>query len=267
IEGSSTQLRKTIMNLVSNATEAQPAGGNVIISTRNQYVDTPIKGYEEIEEGDFVVFEVEDTGLGIANEDLIRVFEPFYTKKVMGRSGTGLGMAVIWGTTHDNNGYLDLKSTEGIGTTFSLYFPITRGEKIRKKGLIPVEEYMGKKEAVLVIDDVSEQRDIAANILGKLNYTVATVSSGESAVEYMENNSVDLLILDMIMDPGIDGLETYRRIVKLHPNQKAIIASGFSATDRVKKVQNLGAGAYIKKPYTIEKIGIAVKTELENKQS
>jgi two-component system, cell cycle sensor histidine kinase and response regulator CckA len=262
IEGSSTQLRKTIMNLVSNAAEAQPAGGKITISTRNQYVDTPIKGYEEIKEGGFVVFEVKDTGLGIASKDLSRIFEPFYTKKVMGRSGTGLGMAVVWGTTHDNNGYLDIKSSEGVGTTFSLYFPITRGEKIKKKGLIPVEEYMGKKETVLVIDDVSEQRDIAANILGKLNYTVVTVSSGEDAVEYMKNNSVDLLILDMIMEPGIDGLETYRRIIKLHSTQKAIIASGYSETDRVKEVQKLGAGEYIKKPYTLEKIGIAVKEEL-----
>jgi len=263
IAGSPTQLRKMIMNLVSNAAEAQPSGGKITISTRNQYVDTPIKGYEEIKEGDFVVLEIEDTGLGIAPEDLSRIFEPFYTKKVMGRSGTGLGMAVVWGTAHDNNGYLDLKSTEGVGTTFSLYFPITRGEKIRKKGLIPVEEYMGKKEKILVIDDIREQRDIAANILDKLNYTVTTVSSGEDAVEYMKNNSVDLLILDMIMEPGIDGLETYRRIINLHSTQKTIIASGYSETGRVKEAQKLGVGEYIKKPYTLEKIGIAVKEELE----
>ena len=100
-----------------------------------------------------------------------------------------------------------------------------------------------------------------------MGYSVTSASSGEEALEYMKDHSADLLVLDMIMDPGIDGLETYKKILQLHPNQKAIIASGFSATGRVKKVQNLGAGAYIKKPYTIEKIGIAVKTELENKQS
>ncbi|MEA3361200.1 MAG: response regulator, partial [Thermodesulfobacteriota bacterium] len=93
-------------------------------------------------------------------------------------------------------------------------------------------------------------------------YSVASVSSGEEAVEYMKDNSADLLVLDMIMDPGIDGLETYKRIIKLHPNQKAIIASGFSETDRLKEAQRLGAGKYIKKPYTLEKIGIAVKEEL-----
>jgi signal transduction histidine kinase len=264
IEGSSTQLIKTVMNLVSNAAEAQPSGGKITISTCNQYVDTPIKGNEEIKEGDFVVLKVKDIGLGIAAEDLTRIFEPFYTKKAMGRSGTGLGMAVVWGTIHDHNGYIDVKSTEGVGTTFSLYFPVTREKTVIKKGFTPVEEYMGKKETVLVIDDVKEQRDIAANILGKLNYTVTTVSSGEDAIEYMKNNSADLLILDMIMKPGIDGLETYKRIIKLHPNQKAIIASGYSETDRVKEAKRLGAGEYIKKPYTLEKIGIAVKEELKN---
>jgi len=263
IEGSSTQLIKMIMNLVSNAAEAQPSGGKSTISTRNQYVDTPIIGHEAIKEGDYVVLEVKDIGLGIAPEDLTRIFEPFYTKKAMGRSGTGLGMAVVWGTIHDHNGYIDVKSTEGIGTTFSLYFPATREKNIRKKGFTPVEEYMGRKETVLVIDDVKEQRDIATNILGKLNYTVKTVSSGEDAVEYVKNSSADLLILDMIMKPGIDGLETYKRIIELHPNQKAIIASGYSETDRVKEAQRLGAGDYIKKPYTLEKIGIAVKEELK----
>ena len=263
IEGSSIQLIKLVMNLLSNAAESQPTGGKITISTQNQYVDTPIKGYEVIKEGDFVVLEVKDTGLGIAAEDLTRIFEPFYTKKVMGRSGTGLGMAVVWGTIHDHNGYIDIKSTEGVGTTFCLFFPAKRDKSITQQGVIPVEEYMGRKETVLVIDDVREQRDIAANILGKLNYVVNTVSSGEDGVEYMKNNSVDLLILDMIMEPGIDGLETYRRIVKLHPNQKAIIASGYSENDRVAETQKLGAGEYLKKPYTLEKIGIAVKEKLK----
>ena len=93
---------------------------------------------------------------------------------------------------------------------------------------------------------------------------VTTAASGEEAVEYMKNNLADLIVLDMIMDPGIDGRETYERIISLHPNQKAVIASGFSETDDVKAAQELGAGQYIKKPYTLEKIGIAVRDELKN---
>ena len=100
-------------------------------------------------------------------------------------------------------------------------------------------------------------------MLKALDYSVTSVSSGEKALEYLKNNSVDLLILDMIMDPGMDGLDTYRKIIELRPGQKAIIASGFSETTRVKEVQRLGGGAFIKKPYTLEKIGLAVKFELD----
>jgi len=206
--------------------------------------------------------EVMDDGLGIAANDLDRIFEPFYTKKVMGRSGTGLGMAVVWGTIHDHNGYIDIKTSEGVGTTFTLYFPVIREKETTKKDLIPIEEYLGNQEKLLVIDDILEQREIAATMLSKLNYSVIAVSSGEKAIEYLSENSVDLIVLDMIMDPGIDGLETYKRIIEIHPNQKAIIASGYAETDRVREAQGIGAGDYIRKPYILEKIGLAVKNEL-----
>ena len=100
-------------------------------------------------------------------------------------------------------------------------------------------------------------------MLDKLGYKTKAVSSGEEAVEYLKENTVDLLLLDMIMDPGINGRETYERIIKIHPKQKAIIVSGFAETDEVKEAQKLGAGKYIKKPVTLEKIGLAVKEELE----
>ena len=275
ILGSPAHLYKTVMNLVSNAAEAMPDGGTISISTENRYIDQPISGYDHVEEGDYVVFTVSDTGVGISSEDRERIFEPFYTKKAMGRSGTGLGMAVVWGTVKDHKGYIDLQSTEGKarpprlspaerddggqGTTFSLYFPVTRKELAKDKSPVTIEDYMGKGESILVVDDVEEQREIASRILKKLGYSVTTVSSGEDAVNYLKDNSADLLVLDMIMDPGIDGLETYERIIELHPKQKAIIVSGFSETERVKKAQRLGAGAYVKKPYLLEKIGITVR--------
>ncbi len=115
----------------------------------------------------------------------------------------------------------------------------------------------------MVIDDVEEQRKIASGMLKELGYSVVSVSSGEEAVEYLETNKVHLLVLDMIMDPGMDGLDTYKKILEMHPGQKAIIASGFSETDRVKEVQSLGAGAYIRKPLLLEKIGLTVKEELD----
>jgi len=262
ISGSPVHLSKTVMNLVSNAAEAMPDGGKIVISTENRYLDQPIEGYDEIEAGDYVLLQVSDTGIGIRAEDKERIFEPFYTKKVMGRSGTGLGMAVVWGTVKDHKGYIDLQSREGRGTTFTLYFPVTRQPLADERPPQAPAEANGNGETILVVDDIEEQRQIATRILEKLGYHAEAVASGEKAIEYVQHRSVDLVVLDMIMDPGIDGLETFKRIRTINPGQKTIIASGFSETWRVKEAQRLGAGAYIKKPYTIEKIGQAVIAEL-----
>ncbi len=264
IRGSAIHLKKTLMNLVSNAAEAQPRGGRISIVLDNRHVDRPLKGYEDVKAGDYVVLIVEDTGEGITPEDLKHLFEPFYTKKVMGRSGTGLGMAVVWGTVQDHNGYIDIKSELGQGTRFDLYFPVTQDAILQVESTTPVEKYTGSGELILVVDDIEEQRDIASGILKRLGYVVVAVPTGEDAVAYIHHNPVALVILDMIMDPGIDGLDTYKRILEVRPGQKAIITSGFSETERVREVQRLGACQYIKKPYTIEKIGIIVKKALGN---
>jgi len=267
ILGSAVHLSKTVMNLVSNASEAMPDGGTVAISTDNRYIDQPVKGYDNVQEGDYATITVIDTGYGLSAEGLERIFEPFYTKKTMGRSGTGLGMTVVYGTVQDHNGYIDVQSTVGKGTRFTLYFPMTREEYIEDKSPVKIEDYIGAGQHILVVDDVEEQRFIASGILGKLGYSVKSVSSGEEAIEFLKQHTVDLVILDMIMDPGVGGLNTYREIITLRPRQKAIITSGFSETKDVKEAQKLGAGSYIKKPYTMEKIGLAVKEELEKKDS
>ena len=118
-------------------------------------------------------------------------------------------------------------------------------------------------EKILVVDDVEEQRVIASAMLEKIGYSVAAVSSGEESIKYLAQNHADILILDMVMDPGMDGFETYKEIVKRHPNQKAIIASGYSETDRVREAQRLGAGKYIRKPYTLENLGMSIRIELD----
>ena len=261
ILGSSIHLSKTVMNLVSNAAEAMPEGGKLSLSTENRHIDRPITGYDDVKEGDYVVLTISDTGTGISPDDIGKIFEPFYTKKKMGRSGTGLGMAVVWGTVKDHNGYIDVQSTDGRGTTFTLYFPVTR--IVEKRSEISLKDYRGKGEAILVVDDVAEQRRIASDMLKALGYSVVSVSCGEEAVEYLKTNKSDLILLDMVMDPGMDGLDTYKKILEIHPGQKAIIVSGFSETDRVKELQRLGAGAYVKKPFLLEKIGVAVKKELK----
>ena len=126
-----------------------------------------------------------------------------------------------------------------------------------------MKDYMGNGETILIVDDVESQREISCLMMETLNYKTKAVSGGEEAVEYLKEHPVDLILLDMIMDPGINGRETYARIKEIHPDQKAVIVSGFAETDEVKEAQRLGAGQYIKKPLTLEKIGLAVKEELE----
>ena len=261
--GSPVHLTKSIMNLVTNAAEAMAEGGTVRISTHNAYIDRPIGGYDNVEAGDYVVVTVADTGVGISPEDKERIFEPFYTKKIMGTSGTGLGMAVVWGTIKDHHGYVDVQSTPGEGTKFILYFPATRAQRQPAKAAEDLGRYQGHGEFVLIVDDVREQREIATQILQQLGYRVSSVSSGEEAVEYLQHHSPDLVLLDMIMDPGMDGLETYKKIHELRPIQKTILVSGFSETERVREAQELGAGEYVRKPYLIETIAVAVRKALD----
>jgi signal transduction histidine kinase len=263
VEGSPVHLSKTVMNLVSNAAEAMHGGGRLAVKTENRHMDRPLAGYDIVRPGDYVVLSVSDTGAGISEADREKIFEPFYSKKIMGRSGTGLGMTVVWSTVKDHDGYIDIQSTKETGTTFALYFPATR----LRRPIDPLtrnrSDYMGRGEHILVVDDVAEQREIAEEVLTRLNYTVTAVPDGETAIAYLRAHKADLVVLDMIMDPGIDGLATYRHILEIHPHQKAIIASGFSESDRVKEALALGVGNYIKKPYLMETIGVAVREELD----
>jgi PAS domain S-box-containing protein len=262
VMGSPFHLSKAIMNLITNAAEAIHDRGTIAVTVCNTYLDTPVKGYDIVVEGEYIAITITDTGAGISDQDRERIFEPFYTKKVMGRSGTGLGMTVVLGTVQDHNGYIESDSVEGKGTTFTLYLPAVRG-RIEEEKSRDIRNCQGRGESVVVVDDADVQRDIATQILTRLGYSVRSFASGEEAVEYMKAHCADLMILDMIMDPGIDGLETYRKVLQYHPGQKAIIASGYSESQRVRELQQLGAGSYIKKPYLIEKLGIAVRTELD----
>ena len=267
IMGSPTNLFQCLMNLVSNAAEAMPEGGQITIITANTHFQQPVKAYTEVKAGDYAELGVLDSGEGISREDMNRIFEPFYSKKKMGRSGTGLGMAVVWGTVQDLGGAIDLRSAAGKGTDIRLYFPATGKLMDKVADRTPAAAYHGNGESILIIDDVQEQREVGTKILDQLGYTVDSAASGEDAVARLQENRFDLLILDMIMEPGIDGLETYRRILAINPNQKAIITSGYAETSRVKEAKRLGVGGYLRKPYSVDELGRAIKRELGRKDS
>ena len=255
-------IRKSMMNLLFNALEAIRGEGTVTITTANRYIEQPVAGNTYMKRGEYVVLSVTDTGPGISSEDLEHIFEPFYSKKVMGKSGTGLGLTIVWNTVQDHGGDITVESDES-GTTFTLYLPATREDAGRQKKESIGEELQGNSERILVVDDEEQQRDIAGQLLESLGYTVLTAASGEEAVALIVEESVDLVLLDMIMDPGINGRKCYEQMLSDRPDLKAIIASGFSESEEVKKALDMGAASFIRKPYTLLQLGREVRQVLE----
>ncbi len=267
ILASPVHLTKVVMNLVSNAFEAMPPDrpdGRVTVSTRSLKVDQRRDGYDgPIEPGRYALIQVGDNGPGIPRDDVRQVFEPFYSKKIKGRSGTGLGLAIVWNTINDHQGHLDL-STGPAGTTFTLYFQRTEEKTAAPAARQKLKDYQGAGQRILVVDDVDIQRKLASKMLATLGYRPEAVASGEAAVEFLKKEDVDLVILDMIMHPGMNGRETYAAVMEFKPRQKAIIASGMAETDEVAKAQAMGAGQFVNKPYTIEDLAQAVRKALES---
>jgi CheY-like chemotaxis protein len=250
-----------IMNLVNNALNSMENGGKLNIRTYNRYIESDDSVYGDTPEGEYAVLEVEDSGYGIEKNNISKIFDPFFTTRAKSNiSGTGLGLFVVHGIVKDHHGYIDVKSLVGEGSVFSLYFPITR-ETLRKESSV-IFDYSGKEE-ILVVDDREEQITIANKLLTSLGYKIYGVIGGQEAVQYLRKKQVDLVLLDMIMEEGFDGLDTYKEIIKIRPGQKAIMTSGFSETDRAKEAIRLGAGLYIKKPFTLNQIGLAVREELD----
>jgi len=260
--GSADHVKRAVINLVKNAAESMPEGGVVTLSTQNIYLDHPIVGFETIPQGEYIRLRVTDTGPGVASYDLERIFEPFYSKKKMDHPGTGLGMAVVWGTVKDHGGFFDARSVEGQGSAIDIYLPVTgqNGEiEVSERSL---DSYRGNGEPILVVDDIKEQRELATFMLKRLGYQVDAVASGKEAIEYIKKHPVAVMVIDMILGPDMDGLDTYREILAITPEQKAVITSGFSESQRVLEVQRLGAGRYLKKPYRMEQIGAAIHEQL-----
>ncbi len=259
---SPVHVKKCLMNLVTNAAEAIKGAGTIVVSSHNQYPDKNAGSEHGSNAGEYVVLSVMDTGSGISTTDIEHIFDPFYTRKVMGRSGTGLGLTVVWNTMQDHKGKVVVESSDR-GTSFHLYFPVSseEGKVVGNKEDTP-EKSTGHSEHILVVDDEPQLRDIACQMLQALGYKVDSVRSGELAVAFIKEKPVDLVVLDMLMEPGMNGYQTYAEISKLYPGQKAIIVSGFSESDDVKATLQLGAGGFINKPYSMDKLGKAVRNEL-----
>jgi PAS domain S-box-containing protein len=265
IKGSSEQLLRVIHNLCQNALDAMGGKGRLTITTEPVYLETPLKKYESVDQGEYIKVTVADTGNGIPLKIQDKIFDPFFTTKEATRQrGSGLGLSVVHGIVKDHKGYIDLESTEGKGTTFSLYFPVCHEEIAEAE----VSKCTGGDEFIMVVDDDKLQVEVSSRIMKKLGYEVVGATSGESALAMMrqlksEGRLPDLVVLDMIMGSGMGGTETFRRMKEINPKQRAIIVSGYAESAQVGQAQQLGAGAYLRKPVSLEKLAQAIRTELD----
>ncbi|MBI2439755.1 MAG: response regulator [Lentisphaerae bacterium] len=265
LKGSPEQLQRVIQNLCLNGIEAMDLGGTLTIKTENVYLDTPLKKHELVPPGEYIKVTIGDTGHGIPRKNINQIFDPFFTTRPANqRRGAGLGLSVVRGIVKDHHGFIDLESAVGVGTVFNLYFSICRDEPEPAE---PEKNYLGT-ETILVVDDDKLQIEVMTRLLQKAGYTVAGALSGEEALQlfnaYKPNARFpNLVILDMIMGNSMDGAQTYQELKAINPRQKAIILSGYAESPRVTLAQSLGAGAYVRKPVTLEKLGKAVRQELD----
>lgn len=270
MKGSAQQLVRVIQNLCKNSIDAMEGQTEALtIRTENVRLDNPVKKYESVAVGDYVKVTVADTGHGIPADIQDRIFDPFFTTKPATRQrGSGLGLSVVHGIVKDHKGYLDVESTVGKGTVFSLYFPICRDE-IK---VLAEEKLCGGTETLLIMDDDSLQVEVISRMVAKLGYTVLSAQSGEEALAIIkscqESNRPfpDMIILDMVMGPGMNGAQAFQRIKEINPQQKAIILSGYEESTKVVMAQSLGAGMYLRKPVGIEALAKAIRNELESSE-
>ncbi len=262
ISCSPSHIRKCLMNLVTNSFEAIGKEGVLKINCSNRTLVQEKKyGDSTLRRGNYVVLCIEDSGKGIDKKHLPHIFEPFYSRKKMGYAGTGLGLTVVWNTVQEHDGAIHVESGSK-GTRFELFFPVSNRSMLQSSDNHSYEELRGNQQTVMVVDDEEILLDIAENMLSKLNYMPVTMLSGEEAIHWLKDNEADLIILDMVMNPWINGRQTYEKILTFRPEQRAIIASGFAENNDTREVIKLGAANFLRKPYTLHALAKAVKEAL-----
>ena len=259
ILGSEAQLLRVLTNLLTNARDAMQEDGTLTLRSEERYLDQPPELHPNLTPGLYVRLSISDTGAGIPPDVRPDIFDAFFSTKPAGeRSGSGLGLSVVQAIVEDHGGFVEVESSPGRGATFAINLPaLPELPEVRHD-----DDLVGGNESILVIDDDPGQRTVLQALLRNLGYHVELADSGEVAVQYLRDYTVDLLILDMVM-PGADGAETYRRILQLHPRQRAIMISGYAESARVKVAQELGVGPFLRKPIRRELLAHAVRNELD----
>ena len=266
INADTIQLEQIVMNLAVNARDSMPDGGTLNIRTENVTVDD-ISSYQNhlgAIPGDYVSLSVADSGHGMNKEIQKHIFEPFFTSKPSGK-GTGLGLATVYGIVKSHGGYIICQSEPGKGTCFKVYFPALKvgsekDEPERKMNL----DVEGGDETILLVDDEMGILNIGSDILKIYGYRTFTASSGESALELYEDKKgeIDLVVLDIGM-PGMGGHKCFEELLKIDPDVKVIVASGYALEGKVKEMLNAGASGFISKPYQLSELLKKIRETLD----
>jgi len=268
ISGDPSQIGQVVMNLAVNARDVMPDGGRLTIKTEK--VNIANNNYHQndlpMEAGDYVLMSISDTGPGMDKEVLEHIFEPFFTTKAVGK-GTGLGLSVVYGIVKNHGGYIICESELNKGTTFNIYLPAL---KLDSKKKMPEkaskDELPTGNETILLVDDEKSIRETNQDILEQFGYNIMTAENGEDAIEIFTNRhgDIDLVLLDLIM-PGMSGKKCLLELIKMKPDVKVIITSGYTASVTAQDTLNCGAAGFISKPMQLPTLVKEVRRVLDQK--
>jgi signal transduction histidine kinase/CheY-like chemotaxis protein len=264
ISAEPTRIQQVITNLVINSKDAMPQGGEIKIKLSHLKLDDkpPIEGMMP---GNWISMSISDTGTGIPSEILPHIFEPFFTTKEPGK-GTGLGLAQVYSIVKQFNGFIDVKSKEGEGTTFTVYFPEQPMPEQISIGVLSEELYYGKGEVILLVEDEPEVLALNKTILERLGYNVITAMNGRDALEIYkrEGGRIDLVLTDIVM-PEMSGAELFYKLRKLNPDVKVIVLTGYPFGEELRKLVEDGITSWLQKPPQLSILAQTIHKALSSK--
>jgi PAS domain S-box-containing protein len=266
VNGDDGQIQQSLLNLLINARDAMPDGGLVSVQSEKINFDTRTDGaIGESRTGEYVAISVTDHGMGMERQTQKRIFEPFFTTKDQGK-GTGLGLAVVYGVVNSHNGFITVQSEPGIGSQFTLYFPLLK-ESDRTIHSLKTQKLERGHEKVLVVDDEQNVAEVIGGMLSTLGYTVTIAESGKKAIAlYKKNPHYDIVILDMNM-PVMGGKETYARLKAIDPEVRIIISTGYSNKGFDFLPSGDSSSAFLQKPYQLEELSRVLRAVMDKKRS
>lgn len=258
------QIDQVLLNLYVNAWQAMPGGGDLYLATSNVTLEEKtFKDYGG-KKGCYVKISVTDTGVGMDEKTKERIFEPFFTTKEMGR-GAGLGLASVYGIIKNHNGFINVYSEKGYGSTFNIYLPVSAQKGIKEQNAEQKKEILRGSETILIVDDESLILNVGKDLLEALGYRVLTAHNGMTAIDIYKQSQevIDLVILDMVM-PEMNGGEVFDKLKEINHDIRVLLSSGYSINGQASKIISRGCVGFIQKPFTMREIATQLRKILDN---